>query len=122
MAALMQGHSHRATAKRLGLPIGTVKAWSAEAKATAQPVEPVIKAQIGPLILEHLQEGLLTLKAHAQKLRNPAKLKDLPLTDLVEINLRYHETVYKLAEALAGGMDAPAEDALEPIEYVPVKP
>ena len=100
MAALLAGQSVSQTAKEYGIPKGTVSGWRAHLNGVAK-VTTQKKERIGELLVEYLNENLITLKAQAVFSRSEKWLNKQTAAELAVLHGVMNDKSRSLLEALS---------------------
>jgi len=100
-AALLSGQSISAVAKEYDIPRSTVGRWRTE----PIPDLGIQKREIGDLLLEYLQENLITLKAQAKAFGDPDWLKLQGAQELAILHGVMTDKAVRLIEAMSKNAD-----------------
>lgn len=101
MAALLAGQAMTAIAEEYDIPYGTVKSWkSRELNSGAMMSDPDKRMAVGELLLEYLQESLVTLTVQVRHFRNMDWLKEQDASDLAVLHGVQTDKVVRIIEAL----------------------
>lgn len=96
MAALLAGQSLTKVAEEYSIPKSTIARWKAEAATEHLP-----RPEVGTLILEYLQENLITLRVQAEHFRDKAWLKKQPADALAVLHGVMTDKAIRLLEAMS---------------------
>lgn len=107
IAALLAGQSITEVARTYDLPEGTVKSWKRQGINDPSP-----KKEIGDLVLEYLQENLITLRIQAEVFRDETWLKRQSAESAAVLHGVMTDKAVRLLEALSKN-NAPDDNATE---------
>lgn len=107
MAALLTGQSISSVAKEYRIPRGTVAHWRSLARSPLSEADRDTKKDVGDLLLDYLQESLLTLKAQVVHFRDKDWLTAQGASELAVLHGVQTDKAIRLLEALS---DRPSED------------
>lgn len=104
LAAMLAGQSPAMVAATFKIPIGTLKSWKSRQQngssvATVATVEK--RERIGSLLLEYLEEGLITLREQVKVFRDPTWLKTQSASEVAVLHGVIADKQIRLLEALA---------------------
>ena len=100
-AALLSGQSISAVAKEYDVPRSTIARW----RRSPVPVSDTQKREIGDLLLEYLEENLITLKAQAKAFGDPDWLKLQGAQELAILHGVMTDKAVRLIEAMSKHAD-----------------
>lgn len=103
LAALLSGQGLAQVAATYGVPIGTLKSWKSrtqngEGVATVATQK---RERIGELLLEYLEEGLVTLQEQVKVFRDPSWLKQQTAAEAAVLHGVIVDKTIRLLEGLA---------------------
>jgi uncharacterized protein YjcR len=102
LAALMAGDTFTQVASRYGVPVGTLKSWKQRSGLADRSADASIKRErIGELLIEYLNEGLITLQEQVKVFRDAAWLKTQSASELAVLHGVIADKQIRLLEALA---------------------
>jgi transposase-like protein len=101
MAALLGGQSVSKVAEEYQIPRGTVGRWSSELRRKlGRCFEDEKKEAIGDLLIQYLEENLITLRVQSQHFRDPEWLQDQGASELAVLHGVLTDKTVRLLEAL----------------------
>ena len=113
LAALLTGQSFSEVSRALGVPIGTLKSWKSRSADTLDAPDATSattkRERIGTLILEYVEEGLMTLREQVKVFRDADWLKQQSASEIAILHGVIADKQIRLLEALAD--DAPSDGA-----------
>jgi transposase-like protein len=102
LAALLAGQSFSQVASAFSVPIGTLKSWKQrDMGGVRNPDATAKRDRIGGLLLDYLEEGLITLREQVKVFRDPDWLKKQPAAELAVLHGVIADKQIRLLEALA---------------------
>ena len=112
MAALLAGQAVSEIAKQYKVPEPTIRSWKSR-QTNGEGVASVAtqkRERIGELLVEYLEEGLVTLKAQLKVFRDENWLKSQPASELAVLHGVVADKGIRLLEAISSS-DSETEGA-----------
>jgi transposase-like protein len=107
LSALLSGQTFSQVASAFGVPIGTLKSWKQRSGLASPTADASAKRErIGGLLLEYLEEGLITLREQVKIFRDPTWLKTQSAGEAAVLHGVIADKQIRLLEALADDTDA----------------
>lgn len=95
MSCLLQGQGVTTVAKQYDIPTSTVSRWKRKAREEAGRTD-----DVGALLLEYLTENLTTLRAQAERFRDPEWLAQQDAADVAVLHGVLTDKAVRLLEAM----------------------
>jgi hypothetical protein len=119
LASLLTGQSASTVAREQGVPLGTVKRWSADAKETIEPVRSAIQLAnqlaLAELIMENLRAKLIATQRIAEYVIDPLWLQKQTAADVGELFEHIDRAATAILDRMAAANRRPddADDSTE---------
>lgn len=109
MSCLLQGQGVTTVAKQYDIPTSTVSRWKRKAREEAGRTD-----DVGELLLEYLTANLTTLRAQAERFRDPEWLSEQDAADVAVLHGVLTDKAVRLLEAMEAAPVAPSGNGSTP--------